>query len=621
MAGMHIVVKRCRIVDKHHFALLHVGVPSRSCRAGDTYDFTRATKQQCDIDLYIRAASNSISHIRGCAQTDPSEPRAHVRETATTMQVLFAAFTLLIMSTAHVAMADMSTDDCVPLGEAAADAGLTSLVEAIKIATPALQTSESGVSFLAAVSGTEPQEGSKQLTVCAPTNVAFDAIMADLGADATPEALADVLLNHAVEGALPANAIMAALSDGGGEVEIETLLGDPLLVTQGATGDIFLQSQGIPFPGAAVVMPNVFTCAGPVHVVDAVLAPNTAEGAIVPLGSTLPGGGPAPGPAALGPMLAPGVVDEALDLLAPGVVFDGPDMAPGPVEFMFPGPVEGPMDMPSDMPIDMPINTPAVAPDVVVAPVPMGACISLAATAADAGLTSLLGATAIAAPALEESAEGRAVLDAVALTEPVPALERVTVFAPSDDAFTAAAAAFGGDVPGTDVSNTLLNHVVSGDLTAAAILQLVNEGGGSAQVVTLSGGPLLFTVTGGALYVQSAGLEAPGALVVTPDVITCAGPAHVVDAVLLPALPDGSQADLGGGGGEEGMPPSDTREFEVPPDDGVGGPAAVNGGAEIGNEPGIAVVSDTDAAPRAQVGAAVWVGVASALTSVVALAA
>lgn len=84
----------------------------------------------------------------------------------------------------------------------------------------------------------------------------------------------------------------------------------------------------------------------------------------------------------------------------------------------------------------------------------------------------------------------------------------------------------------------LLNHVVAGDLTSTAIKAVLGEAGGSTIVPTLLGSDLFVSTVDEGLYVQSRGLEAPGALVVTPDIPTCVGPVHVIDKVLLPADAD-----------------------------------------------------------------------------------
>lgn len=91
----------------------------------------------------------------------------------------------------------------------------------------------------------------------------------------------------------------------------------------------------------------------------------------------------------------------------------------------------------------------------------------------------------------------------------------------------------------------LLNHIVASELTAEAIITLLGENGGSVTVNTLLGSELFVSTDGIDIFVQSAGLEAPGATVTIPDQITCVGPIHVVDTVLLPAMPDGSVVEFG----------------------------------------------------------------------------
>lgn len=88
----------------------------------------------------------------------------------------------------------------------------------------------------------------------------------------------------------------------------------------------------------------------------------------------------------------------------------------------------------------------------------------------------------------------------------------------------------------------VLNHIISGELSAADITDTVGTGGGSIVVQTFAGSDLQVTTgDGGAVFVQSRGLEAPGALVTATDVPTCGGVVHVIDAVLLPTQLDGSE--------------------------------------------------------------------------------
>lgn len=179
----------------------------------------------------------------------------------------------------------------------------------------------------------------------------------------------------------------------------------------------------------------------------------------------------------------------------------------------------------------------------------------------------------------------------------------------------------------------LLNHIVSGELTAEAILALVGEGGGSTEATTVGGGTLFVTTQGENLYVQSAGLEVPGALVTVADVVTCSGPVHVVNTVLLPSFPNGTMVELGEGptmAPEGAMDPSQARDFALPPEDvdGVAPEGEVVEGdvTDEAAEGGLAEgAADGEVAPDTAAAASSWaavggLGVAAAVACSLALA-
>ena len=87
----------------------------------------------------------------------------------------------------------------------------------------------------------------------------------------------------------------------------------------------------------------------------------------------------------------------------------------------------------------------------------------------------------------------------------------------------------------------LPNHVVLGARTAFSL----------EKEVTLLGEELRVTVSEGQLFVQSSGIEAPGAEIVATDIATCSGILHVVDTVLSPTPADGFD---GGSMGDEMAP-------------------------------------------------------------------
>ena len=112
----------------------------------------------------------------------------------------------------------------------------------------------------------------------------------------------------------------------------------------------------------------------------------------------------------------------------------------------------------------------------------------------------------------------------------------LTVFAPTDAAFAELPA-------GTldtllqpqnrdQLAKILTYHVVSGQFTAAAIVQLINQGGGQATLTTLEGSTLTAKFVDGKVVVidESGGT----ATVVTADLSQSNGVIHVTDGVFLP---------------------------------------------------------------------------------------
>jgi uncharacterized surface protein with fasciclin (FAS1) repeats len=110
--------------------------------------------------------------------------------------------------------------------------------------------------------------GEGPFTVFAPTDDAFaalpegtvEALLAD------PEALGDILLYHVVPGMLLAEDVAAALEAGGGTAEMETVQGAPITVTVDGSGSIFVND-------AQVIMTDIVTANGVIHVIDAVILP------------------------------------------------------------------------------------------------------------------------------------------------------------------------------------------------------------------------------------------------------------------------------------------------------------------------------------------------------------
>jgi len=112
-----------------------------------------------------------------------------------------------------------------------------------------------------------------------------------------------------------------------------------------------------------------------------------------------------------------------------------------------------------------------------------------------------------------------------------------TVFAPTDDAFAKLPE---GTVETLlkpenrdQLTKVLTYHVVPGQFTAAAILQLINQGNGEAKLTTVEGSELTAKLVDGKVVVvdENGGV----ATVVAADLMQSNGVIHVTDAVSLPA--------------------------------------------------------------------------------------
>ena len=78
----------------------------------------------------------------------------------------------------------------------------------------------------------------------------------------------------------------------------------------------------------------------------------------------------------------------------------------------------------------------------------------------------------------------------------------------------------------------LTYHVVAAKAPAAAAIQMVEDGGGSASVATVQGGELTFSLQGDSLMIEDS--KGNMATVVAADLMQSNGVVHVIDTVLLP---------------------------------------------------------------------------------------
>lgn len=109
-----------------------------------------------------------------------------------------------------------------------------------------------------------------------------------------------------------------------------------------------------------------------------------------------------------------------------------------------------------------------------------------------------------------------------------------TVFAPTNDAFAALPeGTLDSLLDDTEaLTGVLTYHVVSGEVMSGALVDLIGEAGGTAEIETVAGGTLSASIEGGNVIIEDA--QGNEATVVMADVDTSNGVVHVIDTVLLP---------------------------------------------------------------------------------------
>ncbi|WP_227498900.1 fasciclin domain-containing protein [Marinobacter sp. ELB17] len=169
----------------------------------------------------------------------------------------------------------------------------------------------------------------------------------------------------------------------------------------------------------------------------------------------------------------------------------------------------------------------------------------------------MLGAAAVALPAFAENhAMGKmdkmnivekavetdslstlvAAVKAAGLVETLSGEGPFTVFAPTNEAFAKLPA---GTVETLlkpenkeQLQSILTYHVLATKAPAAAAIQMVQDGGGSASVATVQGGELTFSLQGDSLMIEDS--KGNMATVVAADLMQSNGVVHVIDTVLMP---------------------------------------------------------------------------------------
>ena len=130
-----------------------------------------------------------------------------------------------------------------------------------------------------------------------------------------------------------------------------------------------------------------------------------------------------------------------------------------------------------------------------------------------------------------------AAVKAAGLVETLQGAGPFTVFAPTNEAFEKLPAGAVEGLLKPDMKDALTGvltyHVVSGNVDAAALMDLIKAGGGKATLTTVQGATLTATTSGmGDVTLTDA--TGGTAKVTTADVRQSNGIVHVIDSVLMP---------------------------------------------------------------------------------------
>ncbi len=438
---------------------------------------------------------------------------------------------MVMIDSAMVTVADLETDNGVVH---VIDAVLIpqSTVLDIVVGSPDHTVLESAV---IAAELDDDLSGEGPFTVFAPTDAAFEAlpdgVLDDLLADPTGE-LASVLLYHVVG----AKALSADLSDG---QMITTLNGDSVTVS--------IDGSTVMIDNAMVTVADLEADNGVVHVIDAVILPQytvmdiittsadhaTLEVAIeaAELDDDLTYGGPLT-------VFAP--TDAAFEALPDGMVDALLQDPTGDLAQILLYHVVGAKALSTDLSDGQMIATlqgDSVMVTIDGATVMINdAMVTLADLEADNGVLHVVDAVLVPPlpPTVFDIIEGSPAHDTLELALVTAGLDETlkgegpfTVFAPTDDVFSALPAGvldlLLGDPEGV-LTDILLNHVVEGKAMSTDL--------SDGQVITtIYGDSLTVTIDGGDVFINDA-------QVIVADLEAQNGVVHVIDMVLLPAVPE-----------------------------------------------------------------------------------
>ena len=128
-------------------------------------------------------------------------------------------------------------------------------------------------------------------------------------------------------------------------------------------------------------------------------------------------------------------------------------------------------------------------------------------------------------------------VDAAGLVDTLSGEGPYTVFAPTNTAFDklpeGTLTALLEPENQEQLQSVLTYHVVAGKAPASAVVNMIEDGEGSAQVETVQGQTLTLSLAGENVMVEDA--NGNSATVAAADVMTSNGVVHVIDSVLLPS--------------------------------------------------------------------------------------
>jgi len=189
----------------------------------------------------------------------------------------------------------------------------------------------------------------------------------------------------------------------------------------------------------------------------------------------------------------------------------------------------------------MPAESPATAP---LAATPSDPAMAAEADATAQGATPMVGGAPMYpdrdivtnAATSEDHTTLVAAVQAAGLVDTLKGPGPFTVFAPTNAAFEKLPA---GTVDGllkpemkSDLTKVLTYHVVPGNIDAAALVQQIQAGGGTAKLKTVEGAELTAKLDGQTVTLSDA--KGNEARVTTADVRQSNGVIHVIDTVLMP---------------------------------------------------------------------------------------